>query len=316
MADAVKSKRARAHLTTSSGGASPSASEPRLSHLRRPTGLDVRAWQTRLRRQFGRMQPFSLENIGGEPVFSEYWVSNPKSGSRYRVAIRGAQPGDNFCACPDFATNDLGTCKHIEFVLSRLDKKRAGRKAAAKLFSGPPAGVLPVAHFAKLEAFLATAHKSEHEVRCYEDALNFIAQNRDAEERRRIINAAYPRGARSAALKDLIKTDLYPYQAEGALFAARSGRCLIGDEMGLGKTIQAIAATELFARHFGAERVLIVCPTSLKHQWQREIAHFTDRQARVVRGLRVAREDQYAQTDFYKITNYDVLSKDLDLIRD
>jgi len=299
------------------------------------------------------MQPFSLENIGGEPVFSEYWVSNPKSGSRYRVAIRGAQPGDNFCACPDFATNDLGTCKHIEFVLSRLDKKRAGRKAlaqgchpryseiylkyagdrqvrfrtgiecppslaktAAKLFSGPPAGVLPVAHFAKLEAFLATAHKSEHEVRCYEDALNFIAQNRDAEERRRIINAAYPRGARSAALKDLIKTDLYPYQAEGALFAARSGRCLIGDEMGLGKTIQAIAATELFARHFGAERVLIVCPTSLKHQWQREIAHFTDRQARVVRGLRVAREDQYAQTDFYKITNYDVLSKDLDLIRD
>jgi hypothetical protein len=219
------------------------------------------------------MQPFSLENIGGEPVYSEYWVTNPKSGSRYRVAIRGAQPGDNFCACPDFATNDLGTCKHIEFVLSRLGKKRAGRKAlaqgchpryseiylkyagdrqvrfrtgiecppslaktAAKLFSGPPAGVLPVAHFSKLEAFLATAHKSEHEVRCYEDALNFIAQNRDAEERRRIINAAYPRGARSAALKDLIKTDLYPYQAEGALFAARTGRCLIGDEMGLGKT--------------------------------------------------------------------------------
>ena len=30
---------------------------------------------------------------------------------------------------------------------------------------------------------------------------------------------------------------LYPYQAEGALFAVHAGRALIGDEMGLGKTI-------------------------------------------------------------------------------
>jgi hypothetical protein len=34
--------------------------------------------------------------------------------------------------------------------------------------------------------------------------------------------------------------------------------------MGLGKTVQAIAAMELLARHLGVQRVLIVCPTSLK----------------------------------------------------
>ena len=39
--------------------------------------------------------------------------------------------------------------------------------------------------------------------------------------------------------------------------------------MGLGKTIQAIAAAEILARSAGVERVLIVSPTSLKHQWQR-----------------------------------------------
>src|SRR5579863_401025 len=98
----------------------------KLSHLRRPTELAPEAWQRQLRRQFGREQKFKVGNLGDEPVFSEYLVTNPKSGGTYRVAIRGAQPGDNFCACPDFATNDLGTCKHIEFVLARLERRPGG----------------------------------------------------------------------------------------------------------------------------------------------------------------------------------------------
>ncbi len=323
---------------------------PKLSHLRRPSHLDVKEWQTHLRRQFGRDQSFILENIGSEPVFSEFRVSNPQSGSTYRVAIRGPNVGDNFCACADFATNDLGTCKHIEFVLGRLEGKRGGAKAlrqgchpahseiylqyggerqvrfragsqcppalvrhAARVFSGPN-GALPLDRLAGIDGLLTGASRADHEIRCYEDAFGFIAQARDAEERRRILDEAYPRGAASAALNKLVKAKLYPYQAEGALFAARAGRCLIGDEMGLGKTIQAIAAVELFARHFGAERVLIVCPTSLKQQWQREIARFSERQAQVIGGLRAARESQYAQPGFCKIANYDVLSRDLDLI--
>ena len=187
-------------------------------------------------------------------------------------------------------------------------------RRAARLFRGPPAGVLPAGQMNALESFLAEARRRDHEVRCYEDVLGFVAQIRDAEERRRIIGSAYPEGGASPALRKLLKTELYPYQADGALFAARSGRCLIGDEMGLGKTIQAIAAAELFARHFGTERVLIVCPTSLKHQWQREFVRFTDRRSQVISGLRAAREAQYAEQSFCKITNYDVLAKDLDLI--
>ena len=324
---------------------------PKLSHLRRPSGMAVEEWQRGLRRQFGRVQAFKWKNLGAEPVFSEFAVENPQSGSRYRVAIRGIRPGENFCSCPDFSTNDLGTCKHIEFVLGRLERKRGGRRSlaqgfkprysevylqygaerhvrfragldcppslarrAARLFRGPPAGVLPAAEIGALQTFLSQAQRCDHEVRCYEDVLGFVAQVRDAEERRKIIDSAYPEGGASPALRKLLKTQLYPYQADGALFAVRAGRCLIGDEMGLGKTIQAIAAVELFARHFGAERVLVVCPTSLKHQWQREFARFTDRGSQVIGGLRAAREAQYAQQAFCKITNYDVLSKDLDLI--
>lgn len=116
----------------------------------------------------------------------------------------------------------------------------------------------------------------------------------------------------------LLKVPLYPYQAEGALFAVRAGRALIGDDMGLGKTIQAIAATEILARHFGVSRVLVICPTSLKYQWQSEITRFSGRQgenaARVINGGRAQRQKDYALDDFCKITNYEKLKPDLDLI--
>src|SRR5258708_29033971 len=116
----------------------------------------------------------------------------------------------------------------------------------------------------------------------------------------------------------LMKVPLHPYQAEGALFALRAGRALIGDDMGLGKTIQAIAATEILARHFGVSKVLVICPTSLKYQWQSEIARFSGQQgrnaARVINGGRAQRQKEYALDDFCKITNYEKLKPDLDLI--
>jgi len=325
--------------------------EPKLSRQRPPSDMPVEAWQSELRRQFGQAQVFEFENIGTDPVFSEFRVSNPASGGRYRVAVRGAQLGDNYCSCPDFATNELGTCKHIEFLLARLARKRGVRArlergfeppysevylhyaaarrvrfrpgvdcpaqlltAARRTFDETAGWTLPQERFTRLEGFLERAAKVRHEVRCYEDALRFIAHTRDAAERDRMLREAYPRGAGSAALRKLLRIPLYPYQAEGALFAARAGRALIGDEMGLGKTIQAIAATELLSRHFGAERVLVICPTSVKHQWQREVERCTARDARVIFGLRAKRETLYREAGAWKVTNYETLSRDLDLI--
>lgn len=84
--------------------------------------------------------------------------------------------------------------------------------------------------------------------------------------------------------------------------------------MGLGKTVQAIAAAELMARHFGVRRVLVVCPTSLKHQWKAEFARFADRPAQVIHGLRSQRQAQYAEDTFCRIVNYEMLARDADLI--
>jgi SNF2 family DNA or RNA helicase len=113
---------------------------------------------------------------------------------------------------------------------------------------------------------MALASKSGHEFRAYDDALYFLAARRDADRRAAKLEQLFARGATDPKLLALLKVPLYPYQAEGALFAARAGRALIGDDMGLGKTIQAIAATEILARHFGVSKVLVICPTSLKYQ--------------------------------------------------
>ncbi|MBN8508851.1 MAG: DEAD/DEAH box helicase [Burkholderiales bacterium] len=325
--------------------------EPRLSHTRRPPALAAVDWQTALRRQFGREQAFEIENLGSEPVFSEFAVHNPARRTRYRVAIRGTGLGQNFCSCPDFATNDLGTCKHIEFTLARLEARRGGKVALQRGFqpayseiwldyagarhvrfragSSCPPQVLaqaralfdPAAQWALpwdrldgLKPLLQAAQEAGHDMRCCDDVWAFVAQIRDGARRQATLAEAYPEGAADKGLGKLLKVKLYPYQAEGALFAARAGRALIGDEMGLGKTIQAIAAAELFAQHFGVSRVLVVCPTSLKHQWKKEFERFTARQAQVIHGLRAAREKLYREDVFCKITHYETLARDADLI--
>ena len=112
----------------------PAPKPSRVSRTRQPEDMGACAWQVALRRQYGREQDFTMQNLGDDAVFSEFAVHNPASGGRYRVAIRGAGLGDNYCACPDFATNLLGTCKHIEFVLGKLERRRGGKAALQRGF--------------------------------------------------------------------------------------------------------------------------------------------------------------------------------------
>ncbi|MCE9562936.1 MAG: DEAD/DEAH box helicase [Planctomycetes bacterium] len=324
--------------------------EPKVSRTQPPAGMPLEEWQTQLRRQFGREQKFTLKNLGDNQAYSDFLVTNPESHRTYRVSIRGTQPGDNACTCPDFATNTLGTCKHIEFTLAKLERSK---KAAPELKAGyqaPHAEVVlrygsrrqvcyrpaaePNPPLAKLAAkffdasgtlkptaaptfdeFASTAAEYDPDLWVHDDVLAYLAELRDATERASKVKEAFPKGIRSKELDAVLKVPLYDYQREGVLFAATAGRCLIGDEMGLGKTAQALASAEVMAKLFGVERVLIVCPTSLKHQWKNEIKRFTNRVASVIEGMKPKRAEGFADpAPFFKITNYDTIHADLDAI--
>ncbi len=316
----------------------------KVSYHRRPEDMELRAWQTELRRQFGQSQPFIIENMGTHPVYSEFKVFNPESDRAYKVAIRGKEAGDNFCACLDFKTNTLGTCKHIEAVLHKLlhtrgmkkhfkepyqagyssvfleygeerrvrlrigtEKEEALRRLADRYFED---GELKPGAFERFDQFLEKARRLSPDFRCYPDAMQYILQQRAGQRRRR--HVAQLKKEDKDYLDRLLSVKLYPYQQQGVWFAAAAGRCIIADEMGLGKTVQAIAAAELWKREFNIGRVLIVCPTSLKYQWKSEIERFTGSTVEVIEGNPLKRRQRYQESEaFYLILTYHVVANDL-----
>lgn len=318
----------------------------KISYHRQPEDLSNREYQLELRRQFGPKQLFELENHGDHPVWSDFTVSNPGQKTAYRMAIRGTEPGDNFCGCYDFRTNQLGTCKHLEWALVKLANTWGNKKhfkkgplprtysSLAVNYSGEQPELqlrigeeqreaftaLATDYFAdsgkvknhawlQLDQFLEAARSLDDGFRCYPDALQLIVQRRE-DERRDLITQRLDQDPNS--LDGVINAKLYPYQREGALFAFQAGRAMIADEMGLGKTLQAIAAAELFRRELGIDVVYIVCPTSLKYQWQAEIKKFTNATVQVVEGPQHKRVEQYADPAFfYKILTYNVVARDI-----
>lgn len=79
---------------------------------------------------------------------------------------------------------------------------------------------------------------------------------------------------------DIPLPELYPYQRAGVQFLQWTGRALLADDMGLGKTVQALKTCALR----GDERVLVVCPNSLKANWEEEVLKWTEYTPTVVRG--------------------------------
>ena len=100
-----------------------------------------------------------------------------------------------------------------------------------------------------------------------------------------------------------LQMELYPFQKLGVSFIeTRGGRALVGDEMGCGKTAQALAYLQL---HPELRPAVIVCPASLKLNWEKEISMWMESESvHIITGKKIY---PFFNSSIF-IINYDILS--------
>ena len=293
------------------------------------------------RRQRARDEKMRLQSMDPKQLWTDYVVTNLLSGKSYRLALRGWQPGESYCACPDFRKNTLGTCKHILYALERGRAKfpkrvqdtpaiveeicvylRYGKRLELRLLlpdqlEMPTRTLLaPIADKAidDLRDLLQRIGQVERQgtsVTIYPDAEEYIQQLLFQQRMAAVMTDIREDPAAHPLRKTLLKTELRPYQLDGIAFAAGTGRAVLADDMGLGKTIQGIGVAELLSRHAAVENVLIICPASLKSQWRNEIRRFSHRSVRLVLGSHKERPAQYAGDQFFTVCNYEQVLRDI-----
>lgn len=279
----------------------------------------------------------------GKP-WTDYTVTSAESGRTYRVALRSENRGDSYCTCPDYRKNTLGTCKHILFALGKARRKFSaavrGRpyhrrelsvhlrygshielrmSAPAKLPDDAANLVKPVLHRAvtdvrDLVKRISRLEQAGHTVNVYPDAEEYIQSWLFRDQMRARVDEMRADPANHPLRRELLKVELLPYQLEGIAFAVHAGRAVLADDMGLGKTIQAVGVAELLAREAAIQKVLVVCPASVKAQWKSEIERFSNRSCQIVVGTIPERAAQYAGDTFFAICNYEQILRDLTAI--
>ena len=114
----------------------------------------------------------------------------------------------------------------------------------------------------------------------------------------------------STALRELEEydgdEDLFPHQRAGVAFLAAAKRALLADEPGLGKTAQAIRALKrLKEQGQDVFPAMIVCPNTLKKNWEREFHRWwPEVTTQVVKGAAGQRKKQF---DIAVESNIDVI---------
>jgi SNF2 family DNA or RNA helicase len=314
------------------------STERRLSNTVKPDGMGLEEWQVALRQQQAQREHFAISEVGEQFSPGEYTVRNPRSRSQYKVIYRGAYSPWNYCSCPDFRTSGLGTCKHVEGVKLWLQAEgkevyrrepnytsvyidyHGGRSIRIRIGEAhrreltalaqeyfDQASVLRPEAYASFDTFIEKARSIDPSLRCYPDALELVISERERLQRAALVENVYT----DETLDALLTTKLYPYQKEGVRFAVKAGKAIIADEMGLGKTVQAICCAEIYLRQKMAESVLIVCPTSLKYQWKREIERFAGAKSLIIEGYASKRMELYNAAVPNKIVSYQSLANDI-----
>ena len=87
-------------------------------------------------------------------------------------------------------------------------------------------------------------------------------------------------------------------QKKGILFLLKNKKCILADSMGCGKSTTAIIS----AMETGSQKILIICPASLKSTWKREICLYNDEDK-----VNIINGSEWKSDTRFTIVNYDIL---------
>ena len=303
------------------------------------------------RRLRASMEPISIEPLEPGQSFYGTFVARSKDGGKtYLVEIRSLTDLENSCQCIDYQTNGLATCKHIEAVLLHLRKGRSRLFKQAARQRSPRAEVYlsrlgtpeikvtwphktskktrdvlgpffssnntlladPTKALPALKRALASEPKKvRREIRIARDVEEWVGDLCRREESLQARETFLQDVKDGKRTMNFLRHPLYPYQQEGMLHLAFGERSLLADDMGLGKTVEAIGACELLRQIRNVERVLVVCPVSLKAEWEEQISKFTKLPTKTIWGPRAARLKMYREPSFFYLSNYEQIRSDI-----
>jgi SWI/SNF-related matrix-associated actin-dependent regulator 1 of chromatin subfamily A len=110
----------------------------------------------------------------------------------------------------------------------------------------------------------------------------------------------------------MVTPTLFQFQKEGIAFALAQEGTLIADSPGLGKTAQAIGVIN---GDTALQKILVVCPASMRIPWQRELEKWLTRSLSVgVIGVNGEDQERLFRTNDIVIINYDRLYRFVELI--
>ncbi len=269
--------------------------------------------------------------------FRDYQVQG--LSGQYTVEMRDLDKCLNSCDCPDFQKNGLGTCKHIEAVRARLANAAVRFSPNVEIYCRASDGAVMLAcpdgtpsllrklladFFTPKESSLREASSLKRLLQLVENlpaslrdhvrvsrAVRARLAHQEQCEQLEALRQAYEKRFKDGGLPRCLKCRLFDYQIDGMLFLAFHGRAILADEMGLGKTVQAVAAASVMKEVLNISRVLVVCPASLKLEWQEQIEKFTYEGSQSVFGGRSERLKTYRTcSSFFLLTNYEQVMRD------
>jgi hypothetical protein len=228
---------------------------------------------------------FALETIAGEleePLAElaaerggRLWIRFSRQAAEGLLELKGARLDDRALRCAtrlqvgqDPAPASLSLVESVGEPRFKLDVNWDPETIPA--FVGLPAAE---AHGRTLPVDAYLLEPLEHYLRTYGvepspvalEVLDRLRREHDAaidDVRRSRAHSAPP-----LAIEDRLGGELRPFQRAAVAYALWSRRCFLADEQGLGKTVEALAALEAD----DAYPAVVVCPASLKLNWQREI---------------------------------------------